>query len=61
MDSLKLHDKKIYAKHIRLWLDYEWKRLKKGKISGHGAPFSVIKLLAPKSKFLFHGPITNSE
>ena len=61
MDSLKLHKKKRYAENIKSWLDYEWKRLKKGKISGQGAPFSEIPLLTPKSKSLLHIPITNSE
>ena len=59
-----MHRKKTYAKHIRKWLNFEWKRLGKGKVEGADTPFyeNGMVLCAPKSKFsllpknLFHVP-----
>jgi len=50
-----MHSKNMYAKHIRKWLNYEWKRLGKGEIAGKDEPFlpKCMPLLSPKSKTKF--------
>ena len=56
LDSLKMHSKNMYAKHIRKWLNFEWKRLGKGKVGGNIKPFANDSMpsISPKSKsFIF--------
>jgi len=52
-----MHSKKTYAKHIRIWLNFEWKRLGKGKIRGNDAPFETGKmnLRSPKIPYQENG------
>jgi len=44
----------MYAKHIRKWLNFEWKRLGKGKVGGNIQPFvnNSMPSISPKSKSL---------
>ena len=51
-----MHSKNMYAKHIRKWLNCEWKRLGRGSIAGKDEPFLLksIPLLSPKSKIILH-------
>ncbi|KAL7551587.1 hypothetical protein ACHAWF_014773, partial [Thalassiosira exigua] len=57
LDSLKMHSKNIYARHIRKWLNSEWKRLKKGKVDGHDEPFDheTIRLRSPRIPYQENG------
>jgi len=50
-----MHSKNMYAKHIRKWLNHEWKRLEKGKVNGNVAPFAPKSMpsLSPKSKAFY--------
>lgn len=60
-----MHSNDMYAKHIREWLNFEWKRLKKGKVEGLcmksglvvpiDDPFRVatMRLVSPKGKYSF--------
>lgn len=50
LDSLKAHKKKIVAKHVRNWLNFEWNRLDKGKECGLTDPFTTktMQLFDPK-------------
>ena len=49
-DSLKMHSKNVYAKHIRKWLNYEWERL--GRVN-HPFDAKRLPLVSPKSRFCF--------
>ena len=53
LDSLTMHNKNMYATHIRKWLNREWKRLGMGKVRNSSVPFDMknMPLHAPKSKF----------
>ena len=55
LDSLKMHSKNMYAKHIRKWLNFEWKRLGKGKVGGNIDPFypNSMPSLSPESKAFY--------
>ena len=55
LDSLKMHSKNMYAKHIRKWLNFEWKRLGKGKVGGNIQPFANESMpsLSPRSKAFY--------
>lgn len=47
-----MHTKQVYARHIRKWLNFEWKRQKKGSVNGTKEPFGKsMALRSPKSKF----------
>ena len=49
-----MHNRGSYAKHIRKWLNCEWKRLGKGRVGGKIDPFDKAMLLrSPKSKLFF--------
>ena len=53
LDSLNLHDKHVYAKYIRQWLNSEHKRLGHGNVGGRVDPFmhDSIRVVSPKSKY----------
>lgn len=57
LDSLKMHSKNTYARHIRGWLNCEWKRL------GHGKKpifdTESLPLVSPRSRFLSPFPLDN--
>ena len=57
LDSLKMHSKNTYARHIRSWLNCEWKRL------GHGKKpifdTESLPLVSPRSRFLSPFPFDN--
>jgi len=60
-----MHSKDMYAKHIREWLNFEWKRLEKGEVEGFCVksglvvsiddPFqdATMRLVSPKGKHSF--------
>ena len=50
-----MHSKNMYAKHTRKWLNFEWKRLGKGKVGGNIEPFypNSMPSLSPKSKAFY--------
>lgn len=50
LDSLKAHQKKTIAKHVRGWLNSEWARLDKSK---DDKPFTEqsLQVHSPRSKF----------
>ena len=53
LDSLKMHNKNTYAKHVCKWLNLEWKRLVKTKINGTISPFnSKIPSISPKGTII---------
>jgi len=56
LDSLKMHSKHNYAKHIRKWLNFQWKRLGKGKVHGV-TPFrdDTMRLKSPKIPYQENG------
>ena len=61
LDSLKMHNKHVYAKHIRQWLNSEHRRLGRGEVGGMIDPFThdCIRVVSPKSTYfnlfvLFH-------
>jgi len=49
-DSLKAHQKNTITKHVRTWLNSEWKRLKKVRSQSKEDPFDVnmMKVYAPR-------------
>jgi hypothetical protein len=52
LDSLKMHNKHVYAKHIRQWLNSEHRRLGRGEVGGISDPFdNHIPVVSPKSKY----------
>ena len=46
MDSLKAHQKAQVKKNLMLWLNSEWKRLKKGEEGEPEEPFTTNTLVA---------------
>ena len=54
LDSLKMHNKHIYAKHIRQWLNSEHRRLERGEVRGRIDPFTrkSMPVVAPKSMYI---------
>jgi len=57
LDSLRMHNKNTYARHIRDWLNCEWKRLGKGKVGDRSAPFTKegMTLTSPKIPYQENG------
>jgi hypothetical protein len=55
LDSLKMHNKHVYAKRIRQWLNSEHRRLGRGEVGGRIDPFGYdnqfIPVVSPKSKY----------
>ena len=53
LDSLKMHNKALYAKHIRSWLNCEWQRLGHTIVGDTNAPFNAqsIPVVSPKSRY----------
>lgn len=53
LDSLKAHRKDLVARHVRKWLNAEWKRLM-APLHGCVDPFSAstLPVYTPRSKFL---------
>lgn len=53
LDSLKAHRKDLVARHVRKWLNAEWKRLMAPQCGGVN-PFntSTMPVLSPRSKFV---------
>ena len=53
LDSLKMHNKNVYAKHIRRWLNSEHRRLGRGEVGGRIDPFidDSIPVVSPKSTY----------
>ena len=47
-----MHSKAFYARHIRTWLNSEWKRLGKGEVDGEVQPYheDTMILLSPQSE-----------
>jgi Ulp1 family protease len=54
LDSLKMHNKHVYAKHIRQWLNSEHRRLGHGEVGGMIDPFTrkSMPVVAPKSMYI---------
>lgn len=53
LDSLKMHNKNVYAKHIRQWLNSEHRRLERGEVGGIIDTFThdSIPVVSPKSTY----------
>jgi len=52
LDSLKAHRQKTITKHVRNWLNSEWKRLKKAKSEAEEDPFNerTMEVYAPRGR-----------
>lgn len=53
LDSLKMHNKNVYAKHIRQWLNSEHRRLGRGEVGDRVDPFThdSVQVVSPKSMY----------
>jgi Ulp1 family protease len=52
LDSLKMHNTNVYAKHIRRWLNFEHRRLGREEVGGRIDPFDEnIPVISPKSTY----------
>ena len=53
LDSLKMHNKNVYAKKIRQWLNFEHRRHGRGEVGGKIDPFDdeSIPVISPKSTY----------
>ena len=52
LDSLKMHNTNVYAKHIRRWLNFEHRRLGREEVGGKIDPFDEnIPVISPKSTY----------
>ena len=54
LDSLNMHNKHVYANHIRQWLNSEHRRLGRGNVGGRLDPFTrkSMPVVAPKSMYI---------
>jgi sentrin-specific protease 7 len=59
-DSLKAHRQAIIAKHVRNWLNSEWKRLKKAKECDEESPFDekAMVVYSPRGEWHLYLLIT---
>lgn len=52
LDSLKAHQKKTVLKHVRKWLNAEWKRVKTSSETQDPFKSKMLDVISPTSKYL---------